>query len=123
MIIAARFIPTAILFLVIIGFGIWVSRLGKPYNGLLFNIHKLIALGVVILTAVRLFRLDPLATFPTTVLILIGLAVIFVIILFATGAVMSIQDAVKWIFQWIHGISAVVITISLAAALFLLMQS
>ncbi len=38
------------LFLIIIGFGLWVSKVGKPYNNLLFYIHKLIALGAVILT-------------------------------------------------------------------------
>jgi hypothetical protein len=114
------FYPIGILLIVIVGLGIWVNRTGKPYNGILFNIHKLLALGAVILTAVRIFRLDPLATFPSNVLFLIGLAVLMVITLFATGAVMSIQVEVKSIFQWIHGISPVVITASIVIALILI---
>ncbi len=36
------------------GFG--VSSAGKPYNGILFNIHKLIALAAVILTGVQVAK-------------------------------------------------------------------
>ena len=114
--------PTGILLLVIIGFGIWTSRLGKPYNWLLFNIHKLIALGAVILTGVKLWRMDPLNEFSGSVIILLAIAIIFVISMFATGAVMSIQDEVKVIYQWVHRLSLVVIILSLAAALILLQQ-
>ena len=42
-----------LLFLFTIGTGIWLSNSGKPYNTLIFNIHKLIALGTVIFTAER----------------------------------------------------------------------
>ena len=45
------------LFLIIIGFGLWVSKVGKPYNNLLFYIHKLIALEAVIFTCIRIFKL------------------------------------------------------------------
>lgn len=120
---AVNFVPTGILLLVIIGFGIWTSRLGKPYNGLLINIHKLIALGAVILTGVRIWRIGPLSVFPGSVIVLISLGLIGVVAMIASGAVMSIQDEVKVIFQWIHRISIVVITITLAAALNLLQPS
>jgi hypothetical protein len=111
--------PTIILLVVIAGFGIWVNRVGKPYPVVLFNFHKLIALGALILTGVRLFRFDPLATFPNVILILISLAGLSVIVLFATGAVMSIQPEVKPVFQWIHGISMVIVAGSIAAGLLL----
>ena len=103
-----EFYPTGGLLVLIAAFGIWVSRTGKPYNGLLFNIHKLIALGAVILTAIRIFRLDPIETFPSLALLLLGLAVLGTAVLFVTGAVLSIQSEVKPIFQWVHGISLVI---------------
>jgi hypothetical protein len=40
-------------FLLMLAFGLWLSRVGRPYNGLLFNIHKLLALGAVVVTAVQ----------------------------------------------------------------------
>ena len=115
-----RFVPTAILLILIVGFGFWINRTGKPYNGMLFNIHKLLALGAVVLTAVRLFRLVPLAAMPLNALLLIGLAVISVIAIFATGAVMSIQPDVKPVLQWAHGITMIIAAGSFTAALLLL---
>ena len=113
------FYPIALLLALIAGTGIWVNRSGKPYPGILFNIHKLIALGAVILTAIRLLRLDPLETFPNYVLTIVGVGVIAVIVLFATGAVMSIQDEFKPVFQWIHGSSMVIVAGSLVGGILL----
>jgi hypothetical protein len=42
------------LFLFLSGF--WLSRSGKPYNGIIFNIHKLIALTAVVLFVITLYR-------------------------------------------------------------------
>ena len=39
------FYLTGLFFVAIFGFGFWVSRAGKPYNTLLFNLHKLIGLA------------------------------------------------------------------------------
>lgn len=117
-----KFYPIGILLLIIIGFGIWVSRSGKPYNGLLFNIHKLVALGAVILTGIRLFRLEPLSTFPIMVILLIAMAGLSVIAMFATGAVLSIQEELNPLMQWIHGVSAVVISLCFIMALLLLLS-
>jgi len=110
------------LFFVVVGFGFWVSKVGKPYNGLLFNVHKLVALGGVILTGVQIFRLDPLDTFPVPVLLLIALAGLSVIAMFATGAVMSIQDQVKRTPKLVHQISASIIAGAMIIALCILYQ-
>ena len=117
-----QWILPAILFLVIVGVGFWVSKLGKPYNGLLFNIHKLIALGAVILTGIRIFRLNPLETFPVLAILFITLALVGVIAMFATGAMMSIQDQVKKNPKLVHQISASSIAGAMIAALLSLSQ-
>ena len=115
-----NFYPSAAMLLLIIVLGVWLSRTGKPYNGILFNIHKLAALAAVILTVVRLYQLDPFTNSPISVVLFIGLAVLSVIGLFATGAAMSIQDEVKPVFQWIHGISMLFAAGSIVVGLFLL---
>jgi len=106
-----------LLFLIIVGFGIWVSKIGKPYNGLLFNIHKLVALGAAILTGIRIYRLDPISAFPKLVLLLIGLTGMGIIAMFATGAIMSIQDQVNKGPKLIHQVSAGLIAGSMILAL------
>ncbi len=120
--ISSQWIVPGILFLVIIGVGFWVSKLGKPYNGLLFNIHKLIALAAAILTGIRIFRLDPWETFPVLAILFIALALGGVIAMFATGAMMSIQDQVKRTPKLVHQISASIVAGTMIIALLLFYQ-
>ena len=108
------------LFLIIIGFGLWVSKVGKPYNNLLFNIHKLIALGAVILTGIRIFKLDPFVSFPNMAILLIALAVLGVIGMFTTGAIMSIKDEVPNAALLIHNVLPTVIFISMTISIYLI---
>lgn len=110
------------LYLIIIGFGLWVSKIGKPYNILLFNLHKLIALGAVILTGIRIFKLNPVATFPNMAVLLTALAVLGVIGLFATGAIMSIKDDVTNAALLVHRIFPVVIFISISISVYLIIM-
>ena len=118
--IAGILLPTGILFVITVGFGFWVSRMGKPYHALLFNIHKLVALGGVILGSIRIFKLDPLAEFPLLVIGLLGVAAVCVITMFATGAVMSIKEEETRLVLTIHQISPFLITISMGLAVYLL---
>jgi hypothetical protein len=53
-----QFTTPGIIFLLTLVFGIWLSNSGKPYNGILFNIHKLIALGAVIATTMQIYKID-----------------------------------------------------------------
>ena len=46
-----------IVLLLTLASGIWLSNSGKPLNTAIFTLHKLIALGVVILTAIQFFNL------------------------------------------------------------------
>ncbi len=106
------------LFLIIIGSGIWVSKIGKPYNNLLFNIHKLIALGAVFLSGIRIISRDPFSTFPNLAILSTALACLGVIGMFTTGANMSIKDEVPIAARIIHRIFTGVISLSMLLALY-----
>jgi hypothetical protein len=80
---------TAILLLLTLALGIWLSIRGKPYNGILFNAHKLIALGMVILTAMRLYNAFKVALPPTPIIIMIIVIGVCIVALFASGGFMS----------------------------------
>ncbi len=108
------------LFLIIIGFGLWVSKVGKPYNNLLFTFHKLIALGTVILICIRFFKLDPFVSFPNMAILLIALAILGVIGMFTTGAIMSIKDDVPNAALLVHKILPTVVFISMSISIYLL---
>jgi hypothetical protein len=115
-----QFSVIGLVFLGTVGVGFWVSRLGKPYNTILFNIHKLIALVGVVLGLIRLVRLDPFVNFTLLVLVLIGLAFIGVLALFISGAFLSIQEEISGVVQVIHRVSSVVVALTSLAALYVL---
>ena len=111
----SRFILPVILYGLTLAFGFWLSQLGKPYNGLLFNVHKLIALAAVVVTVVQLTRM-PLTVSPWSLVALLVLAVIGVIALFVSGALLSAGqlDYVRMLL--IHRIGLVVLTLDLGLA-------
>jgi hypothetical protein len=85
----ARLILPGVAFALTLALGFWLSLASRPYNGLLFNVHKLVALGAVIAIgweAVRWFRG---AGSPAGALLLAAGAALLVIALFASGALLS----------------------------------
>ena len=85
-----NFLWTGLVFVLVLGSGFWLSRLGKPLNPLLFNVHKLIALGCVVLAGLQFAR--TLNAVPPQGLV-IGLLVVAagcVLALFVSGALMSV---------------------------------
>jgi len=52
---AAKFVTPGVLFILTLVFGFRLSRSGKPYHTQIFNIHKLIALAAVVVTAIQTF--------------------------------------------------------------------
>ncbi|MBK8901081.1 MAG: hypothetical protein IPM53_07855 [Anaerolineaceae bacterium] len=84
---ANQFITPGILFLLTVVFGFWLSHTGKPYNGVLFNIHKLIALSLVILAAIQFWKIVHAPNGELAALL--ALLALCVIALFVSGALMS----------------------------------
>jgi hypothetical protein len=84
-----NFILPGIIFLLTLAFGLCLSRSGKPYNGILFNIHKLIALGTVVLTVLRVIDTLKGAQTGSFVIALLCMAGICILALFISGALMS----------------------------------
>lgn len=109
-----------LIFLGTVGVGFWVSRLGKPYNAILFNIHKLIALAGVVLAVIRLMRLDPFINFPLLVMVLIGTAFVGVLALFISGAILSSQEEISILFLGIHRAASIAVAFTSLAALYVL---
>jgi len=115
----SNFTIPGFIFLLTMVFGLWLSRLGKPYNGLLFNIHKLAALGAVVLTVIRLSGALKNVDSMTSIIVLLALAVICVVALFATGALMSLGKLDYNLLVTIHKIAPVALAVfaTLAVAL------
>ena len=109
----SKFVLPIIAFVLTLAFGFWVSHLGKPYNGLLFNIHKLIALGAVIATIVQLTKVLKNADSLALIIVLLVVAALCVIALFASGAFMSIGNVDYELMLTVHRIAPVVLVIAM----------
>ncbi len=107
-------------FLLTLVFGFWLSRRGKPYNGLLFNIHKLIALATVILSTLAVYRalqgVDVMITLPLSII----LSALSIIALFVSGGLMSAEKGEFRVMKLIHNLSPFVLVIATGYAVYLL---
>ena len=115
-----KLITPGIAFLLTLAFGVWLSNSGKPYHGILFNAHKLIALGAVILTAVQLFEVLKGTSVQIVPILLIVIAVVCVIALFATGALMSLGQLNYDTMLTIHKVAPVLVAIVMVVIVYLL---
>jgi hypothetical protein len=116
----SNFIATGILFLFTLAFGVWLSRSGKPYNGILFNIHKLVALATVVVAAIQLFGALKGPASSVVVIVLLVLAGLSVIALFASGALMSAGKLDYAAMLTIHRIASPVLAFATALVIYLL---
>ena len=111
------------LFILTLVFGFWLSRLGKPYNGILFNVHKLIALGAVVVTAIQMVKLlRGMETQALVIVLLVGVA-LCVIALFASGALMSAGKLEYNLMLAIHRVAPFVLVVGLGLVMVLLKSS
>jgi hypothetical protein len=111
-----RFVTPVILFLLTLVFGFWLSHVGKPYNGLLFNIHKLIALFCVVLLGIQFSK--TLQTPDWQLVVLLTVSVLCVIALFASGALMSAGKLDYALMLTIHRIAPVVLVVGMGLSIF-----
>ena len=118
----SKFTLPGILFALTLVFGFGLSYVGKPYNGLLFNAHKLIALGAVVLAVLRFARIP--GSFDSFALIvsLLVIAAVCVIALFASGALMSAGKLDGAVMLTIHRVAPGVLAICCALALYFLVS-
>jgi hypothetical protein len=116
-----RVLGAAIGCLVIFGSGYLLTRSGKPYNGLLFNVHKLVALAAVVLYVVVLVRTGR-ATALSAVQVVVGVVTgVLFLGLFVTGALVSIDKPMPAIVAVVHHILPYLAVCSTAVTLYLLM--
>lgn len=118
--ITSRFITPGIIFILTLVFGFWLSLSGKPYNCSLFNIHKLIALAMVVILAMQVYRIFKTSEPQALIIILIIVTAICVVALFATGAFMSIGNLKYEVMLTIHRIALVLGFSVMAVIIYLL---
>ena len=115
----SKFLAPAILLLLTLVFGVWVSLSGKPYNAILFNIHKLVALAAVVVTVIQLYRLLKGTPLQILLIVLLVAAGLCVLALFFTGAMLSAGKLDYQVMLTIHRIAIILMVIAMAVTIYL----
>ena len=112
----------AVFSFIILGSGFWLTRSGKPYNQILFNIHKLIALAAVILFVITLFQVNRVTTLNALQVVAGVVTGLIFVGLFVTGALVSIDKPVHNIVFTLHHILPYLALLTAAASRYLWMR-
>lgn len=97
-----RLLSSGLLVVLIFASGFWVSRAGKPYPALNFNIHKLIALAAVILLGVMISRVNKAAPMDSTQWLAVVIAGVCALVTILTGGLASIDRPMPAILSTLH---------------------
>jgi hypothetical protein len=120
----SKLLACGLLFLLALVSGVWLTHSGKPYNGVIFNIHKLIALGTVIFTSIYIANLykaaDPKII--TILFIMIAAGLLF-LALFVSGALLSIGKPASTVTLRIHQVAPLLALGASAVSIYLLVNS
>jgi len=102
--------------------GFWLSRSGKPYNQVILTLHKLVALAGAILLVIVLYRASRVATLSAAELAAGVVTGLFILGLFVTGALLSIDKPMPAIVSRLHHITPYLAVLSTVVALYLLLN-
>ncbi|MBN2388030.1 MAG: hypothetical protein JXB85_13515 [Anaerolineales bacterium] len=125
-----KIVSTGVFFLFIFLSGFWLSRTGKPYSGLIFNIHKLIGLAAgvfLIVTVVQVHKTMPfrpvqIAALTTSMLIFVALVAAGGLqSIEATGGLANASQSVRNSIALVHKVFPYLAVLSTAVTLYLLL--
>jgi hypothetical protein len=89
MVLEVNFIISIGLFLLVLVLGFILHKIGLPYNVVLFNLHKLISLGLVVFLSFIIYSFARQNELAIGQYFFISLVVLSVIALFTSGALLS----------------------------------
>ncbi|OIP95204.1 hypothetical protein AUK40_06210 [Candidatus Wirthbacteria bacterium CG2_30_54_11] len=118
--IISRILFSIVLFVLTLVSGFIVAITDNPYNIVFFTIHKLFALVTTIVTGIAIYQMQKGIGLKPVVVFLVVVSVLFVIALFSSGAMLSIQKTPASAVLIVHRIVPVLMTVSAGATVFFL---
>jgi hypothetical protein len=125
-----KYVSAGLFFLFIFLSGFWVSRSGKPYNVLIFTIHKLIGLGTGVFLVMTVYRIHQAAALNPLEITAIVITVLLFVFTVAAGGLLSVEaegglknfpPSARQTFARVHKLSPYLIVLSTAVTLYLLL--
>jgi hypothetical protein len=100
--------------------GIWLSRSGKPLNGIILTVHKLISLAAVVFLALTIYQVNQAADLSVMSLIAGVVTGLFFLGAIITGGLLSTGKSVPAAILTAHQVVPFLTVVSTAATLYLL---
>jgi hypothetical protein len=100
--------------------GIWLSRSGKPLNGIILTAHKLISLAAVVFLAITIYQLNQASSLSAMGLIAGAVTGLFFLGAIVTGGLLSTGKPVPAAILTAHQAAPFLTVLSTAATLYLL---
>jgi hypothetical protein len=100
--------------------GIWLSRSGKPLNGIILTVHKLISLAAVVFLAITIYQVNQAAGLSPMSLIAGAVTGLFFLGAIITGGLLSTGKPVSAAILTAHQIVPFLTVLATATTLYLL---
>lgn len=97
-----RLLGSGMAVVLIFASGFWVSRAGKPYPALNFNVHKLIALAAAVLLGIVISKANKAAPLDSTQWLGVAAAGVCILVTIITGGLASIDRPMPAILVTLH---------------------
>ena len=117
-----RFAGAGLCFLLMFLSGIWLSRAGKPLNGVLFTIHKLVGLAAAVFLGATVYGLHQAAALNGTELTGVVVSCLLFLGTVVAGGVLGIGKEVPGTVLRLHQIGPVLAVLSAATTLYFLLS-
>ncbi len=90
----SRIVWTGALFILVFLSGLWLNRMGRPINSVVLTIHKLIALGTLILIGVTIYQVNQVNPLTAAAWIAVGLTGLLFVVTIIVGGLLSLEQPV-----------------------------
>ena len=116
-----RVAGTGLFFLFIFLSGFWLSRSGKPYSAIIFNIHKLIGLAASVFLVITIYHINQVAALSAIELIAGVVTGLFFLSTGISGGFVSIDRPMPAAISMMHKLFPYLTVLSTAATLYLVL--
>ncbi len=118
-----RFVGAGLFFLFIFGFGYWLSHSGKPFNVVIFTVHKLISLGAFVFLAVAVYQINQAAKLGGLEIALCAMTALLFVGTMATGGLVSVDKPMPGFVLILHRVTPYLTAASTALMLYWLQRN
>ncbi len=115
----SRSIATALILLFGTGFGIWLGRMKRPLNGIVFAFHKILSMGAVVLWVMNVIYLQSRVGLLITEWWLLGLTALFFLLAIISGALLSFERTSYTGAMITHRVSAILVFFAALLSMYL----